>query len=195
MFLLCSPEHRGVQLRFNLHGHQLLQEQFARIWHVYQIDFLAGGTKFAVVSFFSEDGLAEQAAGVAHVDRVVVRDVEQALLEESSRPVTDHAVAFHFAETEATVTRTSLGRLAGQDLSRATATGVDLVADHVLQTLVESRPEEDHDFQSLPSKARIHHLVAVLLVAEIMQHTGHVLDRLAAEGSSIALVTVETDDF
>ena len=45
---------------------------------------------------------------------------------------------------------------------------MDLVTDHMLQALIVSRVEEDHDFEALTGESVVHHLVAVSLVAQIV---------------------------
>ena len=72
---------------------------------------------------------------------------------------------------------------------------MDLVTDHVLQPLIVGRIEEDHDFHAFPGEAVVHDLIAIALVAEIMQLVRDVLDRLALERRCIALVAVETGHF
>ena len=72
---------------------------------------------------------------------------------------------------------------------------MDLVTDHMLQALIVSRIEEDHDLKALACKAIVHHFVAVALIAQAMQLVRDVLDSLALEWSSISFVTVERGDF
>jgi hypothetical protein len=42
---------------------------------------------------------------------------------------------------------------------------MDLITDHVLQSLVKSGAEENHDFQSLSGETIVHDFVSVLLIA------------------------------
>ena len=119
LFRAHSSEHGRVQPRLDLHRHQLLQEQFASVRDLDLADVLCGVASAAVVPELEKIGLAEEAAPVADVDPVTVRHVEQALFQEASGAVGDHAVALHLTETEATIASSTLGRLAGQDLRRA----------------------------------------------------------------------------
>jgi len=109
--------------------------------------------------------------------------------------VRDHTVTLHLAEAETTVARTTFGRLSSQDLCRAPASRVDFIRHHMLQSLVEGWPEEDHHLETLACEARVHDFVAVSLVAERVQHAGHKLNRLSAERCRIAFIAVETDYF
>jgi hypothetical protein len=45
------------------------------------------------------------------------------------------ATDLHLSESQTTVSRTTLDRLTGQDLNRSSGSGVDLVVDHMFQTL------------------------------------------------------------
>ena len=81
----------------------------------------------------------------------------------------DHTVTLHLTEAQTAIPSTSLCRLPCQDLRRTTTSRVHLVLDHVLQSLVICRPEEDHDFHLLASEAIVHYLVASKLVAERVQ--------------------------
>lgn len=100
---------------------------------------------------------------------VAVGYVEEALLQEARRAMRNHTVTFHLAETETAVTSTTLSWLARQDLRRAAASRMDLIADHMLQALVIGWIEEYHDLHSLSSEPVVHDLVAVSLVAQIVQ--------------------------
>lgn len=84
-----------------------------------------------------------QPANLADVHPERVGHVQQSLLEEGTRAVRDHAIALHLSEAETTVAGTTFYRLAGQDLGGATGAGVDLVVDHVAETLVVGWAEED----------------------------------------------------
>ena len=101
-----------------------------------------------------------------------------------------HAVTFHLAETQTAVTSTTLGWLARQDLRRAAASRMDLITNHMLQALVIGRIEEYHDFHSLSSEPVVHDLVAVSLVAQIVQLVRDILDGLPLERRRVTLVTV-----
>ena len=103
-----------------------------------------------------------------------------------------HTVTFHLAETESTVTGTTFGWLARQDLCRTAASRMDLIADHMLQALVIGRIEEYHDLHSLSSEPVVHDLVAVSLVAQVVQLVRNVLYGLPLERRGVSFVTVQT---
>ena len=69
---------------------------------------------------------------------------------------------------------------------------MDLVTDHMLQALIVSWVEEDHDLEALTSEPIVHDLVAVSLVAQIVQLLRDVIDSLALEWSGIAFIAVQT---
>lgn len=46
---------------------------------------------------------------------------------------------------------------------------MNLVTDHMLQSLIVGWVEEDHDFKLLASEAVVHDLVSISLVAKLMQ--------------------------
>lgn len=73
---------------------------------------------------------------IADVDTERVGDIKQTLLQEGAGTVRNHTITFHLSETQTTVTGSTFHRLPGQNLCRSTGTGVDLVVDHVAQTLI-----------------------------------------------------------
>lgn len=127
---------------------------------------------------------------MAHVNRIVVGYIKQTFFEEACRSVRNHAVALHLTESEPTVTRSALCWLPCEDLRWPSTSGVDFVCHHMLQTLIESGTKENHNLQALAGESRVHHLVAVTLITQFVQHARYVLDCLAAERSSITLVSV-----
>jgi len=144
-----------------------------------------------VVLRLSQICLTERTALLADVDTVLIRDIEETFLQESGRAMRYHAVTFHLSESQTAVTSSSLSWLAGENLSRTAASGVDLVADHMLQSLIVGRVEEDHDFELLASEAIVHDLVSISLVAKLMQLVRNELNCLSLEGSRITLVTIQ----
>ena len=71
---------------------------------------------------------------------------------------------------------------------------MNLVAHHMLQTLIIGGVQEDHDFHLLSSKSVVHHFVTVALVPEIMELIGDIIDSLALERCRITFVTIQTSD-
>ena len=72
---------------------------------------------------------------------------------------------------------------------------MNFVANHVLKPLIVGRIKEDHDFHPLSSEAIVHDLVAVALVAQIVQLVRDVLHCLALERSRIAFISIQTGHF
>jgi len=162
---------------------------------VHLVDVLRRVADAAFVHELFQVSFAEETADGAHMDAVGVGDIEQSLLEEPSTSVRNHAVTLHFSEPKATITRTTFSRLSGQDLSRSSATGVDLVSDHMLQSLVIGRSQENHDLESLSSEPTVHSFVSVSLVPEVVQSGRNFSHSLTAEGSSVAFISIQTDHF
>lgn len=97
---------------------------------------------------------------------VDVTNIKEAFFEESGSTVGDHAVPLHFTESEATIATSSFSRLPGKDLSWTSATRVDFVLDHMLQSLVVSRPQENHNLHLLSCEAVIHDFISSELISQ-----------------------------
>lgn len=125
---------------------------------------------------------------------VRVRHVEQSFLQEASRSVRNHAITFHLSETQTSVARSTFCRLPRQDLSRSSATRVDLVTHHVLKPLIESRTQEDHNLESLACKTVVHDLISVSLVTELVELAGNIAYSLSLERRCVAFISVESSN-
>lgn len=68
---------------------------------------------------------------------------------------------------------------------------MNLIAYHVLQTLIVSRTKEYHYFQFFTSETIIHDLVSMTLVAQFMKCRTNVVNTLTLEWGSITLISVE----
>ena len=80
-------------------------------------------------------------------------------LDELRSPVSNLAIALHLAEAKAALPRSAFHGLPDEDLDRPPGPRVDLVVDHVLQTLVVRRSKEDLCVHLLARVAAVHHLV------------------------------------
>lgn len=134
---------------------------------------------------------AHQPTDIAHMDPVRIRDFKQTLLEESRRTVRNHTIALHLSETETAVTRTTLDRLSGEDLGRSTCACVNLVIDHMPQTLVVCWTQEDLGSHLPTCVAIVHDLETALLEIGLLQKIGDVVDGDTTEGSRIAFLRVD----
>ena len=97
--------------------------------------------------------------------------------------MSDLAITFHFTETKATISRSTFHRLSVQQLKRTTGTTVKMsvdrittrllpvnfIIDHMLETLVVGRAEENLRVHLAASEAAINDLVTSLLVAIVVQ--------------------------
>ena len=71
---------------------------------------------------------------------------------------------------------------------------MDLISDHMLQSLVISGTKEDLDFKSLSCESTVHSFVTVSLVAELVESVGDFTHSLSTERSGITFVSIQTDD-
>ena len=102
----------------------------------------------------------------------------------------DHAVSLHLTKAESAIASSSFRGLSGQDLSGAPTSGVDLVSNHMLQTLIVGGIQEYHHFHALSSETIVHDLVTIALVTQTVQLIRNVLNGLALEGSRITFISV-----
>jgi hypothetical protein len=153
-----------------------LHQQLAGIRY---LDLSDVSSVLAVMAFkplFWKISNAHKATLLTNVNAIVVADIEQALFQETSSTMRDHAVTLHFSEPQATITRPSLGRLSSEYLSRPSSSRMNLVLNHVLESLIVSRTEKDHDFQFLATKAIVHDLIPPELVPLLMKCLGDFLN-------------------
>jgi hypothetical protein len=80
-----------------------------------------------------------------------------------------HTITFHLTETQATITTTAFSWLSSQNLSWTSTSRMNLILDHVLQSLVVSWTKEDHNFHFLACKAIVHNFIAPQLIAKTMK--------------------------
>ncbi|GIX64653.1 uncharacterized protein BcabD6B2_40880 [Babesia caballi] len=175
------------QLRVDGHGHQLLNQQLARVGnrHLRNLRLVVAGGALEVAPV--EVGNAAEPAPVADVHPEGVALVEEPLLEHLGRAVRDHAVALHLAEAQPAVPGAPLGGLPRQHRHRPPGAGVDLVLHHVLEPLVVGGPDEDLAHDHLAGEAAVQRLVAVLAVAALEEPVRHLLHRQLGEGRRVAL--------
>ena len=153
-----------MKSRLDHHPHQLLHQELAGVWDPHLTDILTWLARSAKVLLLLDIGLAEQTALRAHMHSVAVAHIEKSLFQEATWAVTDHTITLHLTETKTTISRSAFSRLSSQDLWWATWPRVDFVAYHMLQTLVISRSQENHNFKFLTSEAVVHDFVTVALV-------------------------------
>lgn len=145
-----------------------MEEQLARVrdhdlHDVVVASGLAVLAELAAVLVVAKVGNRHETALPASVNSVQVGNVAESFLQElrstyRNRSVTvgDHAVTLHLSEPQTTVSASTLSRLLVEVLEFASGSGVNLVVDHVSQSLVVGRPDEDLGLQLLPGE-RIEH--------------------------------------
>lgn len=89
----------------------------------------------------------------------------------------EQGVALHLAEPDAARALAALDRLARERIDRAGRPDLELVVDHVPQPLVVDEAEVDVGRKLLAGDARVHGLVAVVVVAGGNELLAKVLDR------------------
>ena len=107
----------GHQPGRDSHGHELLEEELARVGHhhLHNLGPLAR-VLAALKRLVLEVGHRDEAARLAHVDAVGVGLIHEALLQERRSAVRDDAIALHLSEAQATVPRSPLHGLAGEQV-------------------------------------------------------------------------------
>lgn len=125
---------------------------------------------------------------------VSITSLEQTLLQECRHTVRYHAITLHLSETETTVSTTTFHRLTSEDLHWATSTRVDLVVDHVLETLVVRRAEVDLRLELAAGVAVVHDLEATRLVALLAENLRDGLDGEVGEWCRVTLVSDDSSD-
>ena len=121
---------------------------------------------------------------------VAVTNIEETLFQESARTVTNHAITFHLTESQTTIARSTFSRLSRQNLGGTSRPGVNLVADHMLESLVICGTEENHNFELLSGETIIHGLVTVALVTQLVELRAHEINRLVLKWCCVSFVTV-----
>lgn len=154
------------QSRCDLHRHQLLDEQLASVGDVDTANALGALADCALELLLGEVGLADETTGFTDVHAVAVADLEQPLFQEASAAVRDHAVTLHLSESQATIPGPTFSGLSREDLNGSSTSGMHLVVNHVLQSLIECWSKEDHDLHLLASEPVVHDLVASKLIAQ-----------------------------
>eukprot|EP00042_Codosiga_hollandica_P059448 m.916303 g.916303 ORF g.916303 m.916303 type:complete len:306 (-) comp60162_c0_seq1:2712-3629(-) len=176
----------GHHARCNVHCHQLLEQQLGGVRNPDLGDASHVAAWLAAELLGAWIGDRNQTANVADVHRVRVRHIEQTFLEDVGDTVRDHAVALHFTNTQAAVTRTTLHRLTGKDLHRSARARVDLVVHHVLESLVVRGSEVNLCIELAAGEAVVEHLVSVFVVVVPLQRGCDMLHADGGEGRCIA---------
>lgn len=104
-----------------------------------------------------------------NMDPICIALVKQSLFEEVSCTMGNHAISFHFSKSKTSITGPSFSRLPCQDLDRAPPTRMDLVINHMLQSLVVSGAKEDHSTETSTSVTIIHGLKTTHLITTFVK--------------------------
>ena len=132
------------ETRCDGHGHQLLEEQLARVrYHDLRDGRALARVLAALERLVLQVGDGDQTALLAHVNSVRVRLVHETFLKERRGTVTHDTIAFHLTETQTTISGSTLHRLTRENLHRTATARVNLVINHVLQALVIRRTDEN----------------------------------------------------
>mmetsp|Transcript_9533 Transcript_9533/g.28432 ORF Transcript_9533/g.28432 Transcript_9533/m.28432 type:complete len:545 (-) Transcript_9533:2521-4155(-) len=188
--------HSGVRVdsRANAHRHHFLEEQFASVR-----DFdLANGGGFvlarwsaALVSHLLQMDLCRQTAALANVDSVLIRIAEESIADKVRTAVGDQAITFHLSHAQPSVPGTTFQGLSRQHGNWTACSGVYLVVDQVLQTLVK-RGTEKYSRAHRPSRVTLEQvLVSELLVPHNVETRADFFHSDIREGSCIPFASLE----
>ena len=72
-----------METRFDLHGHELLEEKLTGVGDSHLDDLVARVAESAVILRLSQIGLTEETALLADMDTVAIRHIKETFLEES----------------------------------------------------------------------------------------------------------------
>jgi hypothetical protein len=133
-------------------------------------------TVLTLKPLFGQVANTEEPAKLANVDSVAIADIEESLFQEPGCSMRDHAVALHFSKAQASISRSSFCGLASENLGWSSASSMDLVLNHVLESLVVSGSKEDLDFHLFSVKTIVHHFVTPKLVSLFVKKFGHLLN-------------------
>ena len=134
--------------------------------------------------------LGEHAAFAAHGGHKRIRLLKEAFGEHVCCTMTDDAVAFHLSKTKPPFSCASLYGLTREYLHRTTRAGVLLVEHHVFQTLIIGWTNEDFSGQRFSRHAIVERLATEPIVAVRFELVADLLDRGAAKGRRVSLLTV-----
>lgn len=123
----------------DLQSHEFLKEQLASIRNVHLAYLRGVAAVLAFESLLSEVAYTHEAAHFTEVDFVQVTHIKESLLEESSCSMRDHAVTFHLTKAKTSVSGSAFSRLASKNLCGASTSRMDLIIDHMLESLIVGR--------------------------------------------------------
>src|SRR5271156_6902346 len=103
----------------------------------------------------------------------------------------DHTIALHLSESKPTVTRTTFNRLTSKYLCWSSCSRMDLVVNHVPQTLVICRSEEDLGNKLSTGVTIVHDFEASRLIAHASENVGDLSDCDLGKRRCIAFISSE----
>mmetsp|Transcript_10986 Transcript_10986/g.16053 ORF Transcript_10986/g.16053 Transcript_10986/m.16053 type:complete len:238 (-) Transcript_10986:1894-2607(-) len=103
----------------------------------------------------------------------------------------DQTIALHFSHAQSAISRPSLEGLSSEHGHRSTSTGMHLVVDQMLQSLIERWSDKDTGIQWSPRVTLIHVLVPVLLIAHGMEAVANIFDRNISKGRRVTFASLE----
>jgi len=118
----------------------------------------------------------KRTAITANVCRVIIGRIHETIMKEERNTVSKERVTLHFTETDTTMNLTTLDRLASDRVDRTSSTSLELILDHVTQTLVEHDTNEDISHKRLTGDTGVKRLrteVVVTSSAELLTKVIH----------------------
>lgn len=177
---MSSSQETSFESRRDHKCHQFLEQELTCVWDVHHRN-LRLATPFAFVNLRVKISLGEKTANVTNVNSILVWDIHSSLFQESGCSVRNHAVTLHFSESKTTVSRSTFSWLPCQDRSWTSSSRVHFVSNHMLQSLIVSRADENKDLLFLSSETIVHYLITVSLVTKVVQLTWNFRNLLTTE--------------
>ena len=103
------------------------------------------------------------------MDPVCITLVKKPFFQEVGSTMGNHAVSLHLPKSETTITGSPLSRLPCKNLYRAAPTRMDLVINHVLQSLVVSWSQEYHKSEHSSCVPIVHGLKPTHLITTFVK--------------------------
>ena len=107
---------------------------------------------------------------------LVIGTVHQTILQQECCAVGNQRISLHLTDTDTTTLSTTLDGLTSQGSDGTGGTDLELVVDHVTQTLVVDNTHIDVSTELLTCDTRVHGLVPVVVEASTLQLVTEVLD-------------------
>ena len=135
--------------------------------HLNNVSLILATPAFKRVLFEVCNG--NQSTAFTDMNPVCITLVKKPLFQEVRSTMGNHAVSLHLPKSKTTITRSPLSRLPRKNLYRASSTRMDLVINHVLQSLVVRWPQEYHKSEHSSCVPIVHGLKPTHLITTFVK--------------------------